>query len=229
MRPFILITAFLAAGCVGGSSRGLPSATLQERRAEKMFESGRVAEAKAVFEQAAQMQPRPFLASIGIARCAIRLGDQDLATAAFRLAYASAPGTPEATDLLGRTHLEAAKATTGARRVQHATTSASMFSSASRLAPDLPALAYHTGMSKLLSGHPVPAVTFLELALAKDPTSTDVLHALVLAWRRLGQRDRIVALLAPYEKQGQLSPALVKELHWARSSKVGGGGQERRP
>ena len=229
MRPFILITAFLAAGCVGGSSRGLPSATLQERRAEKMFESGRVAEAKAAFAQAAQMQPRPFLASIGIARCAIRLGDQDLATAAFRLAYASAPGTPEATDLLGRTHLEAAKAATGALRVQHATTSASMFSSASRLAPDLPALAYHTGMSKLLSGHPVPAVTFLELALAKDPTSTDVLHALVLAWRRLGQRERIIALLGPYEKQGQLSPALTKQLQWARSPKVGGGGQGRRP
>lgn len=228
VRPFILIAVALAsAGCADGPDRGLPAATLAERSAERMFESGRIVEAKAAFEQAAQTNPRPFLASIGLARCGIRLGDQHLTSAAFRLAYAWAPKTPEANDLLGRTHLEAAKAATGARRVQHASTAASMFSSASRVAPALPALVYHTGMSELLAGRPVTAITFLEIALRQDPASTDALHALVLALRRLGQRERIVALLGPQEKAGKLSPALVAELQWARTPSEGDRGQGR--
>lgn len=224
VRPCILIaTVLFATGCQAGPERGLPSATLQERRAEKMFEAGQIAEARAAFEQAAQTNPQPFLSSIGLARCGIRLGDRALTSAAMRLAYTSAPKTPEASDLLGRTHLEAAKVSTGALRIQHATTAASLFSSASRVAPELPSLAYHTGMAELLSGNVVPAITFLQVALGKDPSSTDALHALTLAWRRLGNKERVVALLSPYEKEGQLTPALAKELQWARKPKEDSG------
>lgn len=228
VRLLILMTTLLMTGCAVTVDRGLPVATLHERRAEKMFEAGRIAEAMALFQQAAQATPRPFLASIGIARCAIRLGERELVSTAFRVAYGSAPSTPEAKDLLGRTHLEAAKVATGALRMQHATTASSMFSSASRVAPGLPSLAYHAGMSELLAGRSVSAITFLEIALSEDPQSTDTLHALVLALRKLGQRDRVLALLATYERDGLLTPALIKELQWARASGEAGRGEDRR-
>ena len=94
MRLLILMTTLLMTGCAVTVDRGLPVATLHERRAEKMFEAGRIAEAMALFQQAAQATPRPFLASIGIARCAIRLGERELVATAFRVAYGSAPTTP---------------------------------------------------------------------------------------------------------------------------------------
>ena len=42
-----MMTTLLMTGCAVTVDRGLPVATLHERRAEKMFEAGRVAEAMA--------------------------------------------------------------------------------------------------------------------------------------------------------------------------------------
>ena len=79
-RPlFILALAFVLAGCVGsGRERGVPGATAQEVRAAKLLDEGRVDEAQAVFLQAAQLNPRPFIASIGVARCATVKGNWNM-------------------------------------------------------------------------------------------------------------------------------------------------------
>jgi len=222
MRILIPLTFIvLGAGCASGPERGLPRATTQELRAAKLLDEGRTEEAQAVFLQAAQLNPRPFIASIGIARCATVRGEWNMVTMALQQAYASAPSTPEANDLLGRTHLEAAKVSSGGLRAQHASTAASLFSAASRVAPELPSLAYHTGMAELLSGRAKDAVTFLLVSLANDPTD-DARHALVLAYKKLGQKRQVVAVLEPLERSGELSPALAKELTWARTPSKGG-------
>ena len=217
----VLILAMLCVGCaVGGPERGLPRATTQEVRAAKLLDEGRVDEAQAVFFQAAQLNPRPFIASIGVARCASARGNWSMVTRALQQAYGAAPKTPEANDLLGRTHLEVAKVTSGGMRIQHASTAASLFSAASRVAPDLPSLAYHTGMSELLAGRTKEAITFLTLAVREDATD-DAIHALVLAYKRVKQKRAVIALLEPMEKEGRLPPSLAKELAWARTPSAG--------
>ncbi len=229
MRSFVvLLLALVSAGCTTSTERGLPRATVQEQRAEKMFEAGQIAEARALFEQAARMNPQPFLSTIGLARCGIRAGDRDLMEAAIRLAYASAPKTPEAQDMLGRTHLAAAKVSTGGLRMQHAATAGSMFSAASREAPELPKLAYHTGMAELLSGRMSSAVTFLEVAMAEDPDFADAAHALVIALRRLGRKGRMIAVLDGVAEKGRLTPELAEHLAWAKAPNPDGRGPGRR-
>lgn len=214
-----LTCVVLGAGCTSGPERGLPRATTQEIRAAKLLDEGRVDESQAMFLQAAQLNPRPFIASIGIARCGVARGDFNMVTMALQQAYASAPKSPEANDLLGRTHLEVAKASSASIRVQHASTAASLFAAASRGDPSLPGLAYHTGMAKLLSGRPREAVTFLTIALTDDPTE-DATHALVLAYKRLKNKKAVISMLEPLEREGRLSPALAKELTWARTASV---------
>jgi len=218
MKRIALISFAVLVGCQGASERGLPAATASERHAARMLEGGRVDEARAMFVQAAQQSARPFLASIGLARCGIRRGVWAETEAALQQAYAWAPGTPEATDLLGRTHLEAAKASSGGRRRQHATTASTLFSSASRQAPELPSLPYHAGLSELLAGRAQFAVPLLEAAHRKDPSAEDPLHALILSWRRLGQRQPVRKLLEPLEKAGRLPGGLQSALAWAREA-----------
>ena len=216
--PMAILVVLTCLGCSTPTERGLPAATLQEQRAEAMLEAGQVAEARAAFEQAARMNPRPFFASVGLVRCGLRSADWELVDGAMKLAYAAAPRTAAAQDLLGRTHLEAAKVSSGSIRLQHATTARSMFAAASRREPDLPNLAYHTGMAELLSGRPAAAVSFLELAILEAPDSLDPVHTLVLALRRLDQRQRVVSVLEKLSVDGRLTPELAEQLVWAKGS-----------
>jgi Flp pilus assembly protein TadD len=206
----------LVTGCKSGDERGLPPVSASERRGAMLLDEGRVPEARAVFLQTVQQNPQPFLSTIGLARCAIAVGNLSEGVAALHQAYAYAPKTPEAHELLGRTHLEFAKIATGGIRRQHASTAASLFSSAFRLAPELPDLNYHLGMSELLAGNPMMAVAFLEPATLEPGRSMDAVHALVLAYRQMGRRDDVRRLLEPLEAEGGMSLSLKRELDWAQ-------------
>ncbi|MAG58801.1 MAG: hypothetical protein CMJ83_21135 [Planctomycetes bacterium] len=214
----LLICVALTTGCETTVERGLPPTTTQEERAAKLFEEGRIVESRALFLQAAQINQRPFWSSIGLARCGIARAKWPEVNVAFRQAYASAPKTPEANDLLGRTHLEAAKVATGGVRLQHATTAATLLSAASRQAPEIPGLAYHTGLAELLSNRARNAIPLLEAAIAKDPDDELALQALVVTWKHLGQHREVLQILEPLERDGRLPVALVPELVWARQA-----------
>lgn len=214
----------MALGCLfcGCSSNpggtAVPSTALEER-GEQLLAVGRVAEARAVFLQATAGRRRPFLASVGLARCAIREGNTPVISQAMQQVYAFAPQGPRANDLIARTHLEAAKALRGGARKQHATTAATLLARARKDDPSIPGLQYHAGMAELLGGRPAYSVPFFEAAMTESANSKDALQGLVLALKSLGQRERVIQVLSPLESEGRLSTSLSEALVWARSPK----------
>lgn len=214
------VLLFLAA-CSSSPSRGLPEPNELQVKGQEMLQGGDPAAARELFKQAARQGGDPFLANVGLARCSIAQGSWALMRLELNAAMATAPRTPEAYDLLGRTLLEAAKSREGSLRRQYAALAGHFFSQARIRAPELPGLTYHAGLTQYLAGRVRRAVAFYERALNEEPVPEALLPALAGAYRQLGYKKRMVALLEPLEEQALLTPSLAEHLAWARE-----GGQE---
>lgn len=195
----------------------MPKATALETRAAQSLEEGRVEEARALFSEALTQSRPPFLAAVGLARVALRSGDERLFETAMEDALRTAPRTPEAQELCGRTLLEAARASAAPKRRQRALLAATLLGQAQQQAPELPRLAYHTGIAELLAGEAPAAVTLLEIAYAEEPAADDVAEAFVQALRAGGRDADIVRVLEARAIPGPLSGRLASELERARA------------
>ena len=73
------------------------------------------------------------------------------------------------------------------------------------------------GLCKVIQGRTADAVPYFEQSLHEDPEMTEALDALVYALRELKAAKRMVNLLEPLEREGTLSPKLMRQLIWARA------------
>ncbi len=216
LHALLAFVIALLPGCRSAPERGLPTATVLETRAAQSLEEGRIEEAQALFSAALEQSRPPFLAAVGLARVALRSGDERLFETAMEDALRVAPRTPEAQELCGRTLLEAARASAPPKRRQRALLSATLLGQAQRLAPELPRLAYHTGIAELLAGEAQAAVPLLEIASAEEPEADDVAEAFVEALRAAHREPDIVRVLEARAATRPLSGRLASELERAR-------------
>lgn len=190
--------------------RGVPPMDGLTERGEAMLRAGRSQEARVYFTTALRQDVHPFLPSIGLARAGLQLEDPRLFEAAITRAIATVPPTPEGYDLVGRTLLLGARRSEENLKHQYASMAGEYLGNARRIAPEIPELDHHLGVSHWLSHRPRAALPFFQAELRRNPDHGPALEGLVACLRALKQDAEIARLRRVYAERGPV-PAALRE------------------
>lgn len=193
-RGFLSVLVLLLAACASSDQGGLPEAGGLVVRGEEALRAGRLDEARALFAEAAFTPQHAYLAWIGLARTAIARGDAVELERSVTEALRADPGTPATRALTGRTLLLAARAKSPPD-ARLASVALGCFRRAASEEPDLPGLAYHTGLAARMIGDVASAASAWEAALETDPAAREPLRGLLDLYREAGDRAGVARTL----------------------------------
>ncbi|MBL7645947.1 MAG: tetratricopeptide repeat protein [Candidatus Hydrogenedentes bacterium] len=167
----------LAAGCSGRRS--------EQYRGEgdTLFTLGRLDEAKAAYQKSAETNPENPMAQLGLARCAFKGGDIELALTFFEKARTLNPALPES-------YTEPVMHLVDLQRTDDALAIAEAFL---KVAPEKGGLLHSAVLLK--ADRTADAITELENLGKQFPESSDVKLNLGVAYAQGGKNDEAVALL----------------------------------
>jgi tetratricopeptide (TPR) repeat protein len=174
----------LAAGCSGRRSEQYRG------QGDTLFNLGRLDEARAAYQKSAETNPDNAHAQIGLARCAVKVGEMDQALTLYEKARTLDPALPES-------YMEPVTHLVVLQRTDDALAIADSFM---KVAPEKGGLLHSAVLLK--ADRTADAITELEKLGQQFPESPDVKLNLGVAYAQGGKPDDAVALLKELSESG---------------------------
>lgn len=216
LLPLALLVAWLPLGCQSPGERGLPPTSALVAQGDRALAEGRHVEARELLSREVATRPNSWLGWIGLTRVGLATGDRALVEQSLLSAQALTGENPEKRELLARTLLEVARASSAGERRQHALAAARLLLDVERRAPDTSRLAYHTGVAKLLLEEPASASRLALREIERDVTFEPGWNLYVEALHQQGLHSGIVTVLEDRAKTFALTAELDARLEAAR-------------